>query len=184
MEDKAVGVDQCVHPDTDKSLDEAAKVRYLSPGDFELLRGEAGTLRMTLKDERSILRIKTRRCFPFTYPAKFISVRDGGDEELGIIRDLAELSKEHRRWIEDDLDMRYYTPQITAIRQIRYRFGGVEWYLETDRGSKRAITRGVHDTMTEVQPGRYIVTDVDGNRYELLVDQLDEASREKVEQLI
>ena len=169
---------------TDKSLDEAANVRYLAPGEFELIRGEGGMLRLTLKDDKSFVRAKARRCFPFSFATRYISLRDGADEEIGIIRDLAELSGDCRRWIEDDLDMRYFTPRVKSIRLIKHRFGGVEWHLLTDRGAKKVITKGVHDTMSEVDPGRYVITDVDGNRYELLTEKLDQASRDKLEQLV
>lgn len=168
----------------EQNLDEAANVRYLKAGDFDLCPTQAGGLRMTLKDERTVLRIKARRCFPFSSPSKYISIRDGNDDEIGIISDLAHISKEYRSWIEDDLEMRYFTPRVASIKLIRQRFGGVEWHVDTDCGSKRLITKGVHDTMTEVEPGRYVITDVDGNRYEVFVDELDPASREKIDRLI
>lgn len=170
--------------DKDKSLDEAAKVRYLEPEDFKLLKNDGGGLRLTLTGEKSTLRVKARRCFPQSFGDKFISIRDGSEEEIGIIRDLAKLDKQSRRWIEDDLEMRYFTPQVLSINAIKHRFGGVEWHLDTDRGPKKAITRGVHDTMIETQPGRFIITDVDGNRYELCIDTLDESSRTKLDHLV
>jgi len=171
-------------PDVEKSLDEAAKVRYLERGDFELFKNDGAGLRLTLKDDKSVLRVKARRCFPYSFGARYISIRDGSEEEIGIIRDLGKLTKQHRRWIEEDLEMRYFTPQVKSINAIKHRFGGVEWYVDTDRGPKKLITRGVHDTMTEVQPGRYLITDVDGNRYELCADALDEASRSKLDKLV
>ena len=171
-------------PGTEKSLDEAAKVRYLEPGDFDLFRNDGAGLRLTLKGEKSVLRVKARRCFPYSFGARYISIRDGAEEEIGIIRDLGELTKQYRRWIEDDLEMRYFTPRVKSINAIKHRFGGVEWYVDTDRGPKRLITRGVHDTMTDVQPGRYVITDVDGNRYELNADALDEPSRAKLDKLV
>ena len=171
-------------PDVEKSLDEAAKVRYLERGDFELFKNDGAGLRLTLKDDKSVLRVKARRCFPYSFGARYISIRDGNEEEIGIIRDLGKLTKKYRRWIEEDLEMRYFTPQVKSINAIKHRFGGVEWYVDTDRGPKKLITRGVHDTMTEVQPGRYLITDVDGNRYELCADALDEASRSKLDKLV
>ena len=169
---------------TEQNLDEAANVRYLKPGEFELLRTEGGGLRMTLEDEKTILRVKAKRSFPFSYLTKYISIRDGNDEEIGIIADLAQLSKQYRHWIEEELDIRYFTPRVTSIKLIRHRFGGVEWHVDTDCGFKRLITKGVHDTMTEVEPGRYVLTDVDGNRYEVLTDEIDPSSRELLDRLI
>jgi len=183
-EDKVSGQPAEEKSKTQADLDEAADVKYLRPGDFILFRSDAGGLRLTLKDDRSFLRVKARRCFPFSFPTKHISLRDGNDEEIGIIADLADLSKEYRRWIEDDLNIRYFTPRVTSIESIRYRPGGVEWHLDTDRGSKRLITKSVHDTMSEVEPGRYVITDVDGNRYEIVTQELDQASRGLLDRLV
>lgn len=170
--------------EVDRNLDEAANVRYLQPEDFMLFRNEGGGLRITVKNDRSALRARARRCFPFALPTRFISIRDGNDEEIGIISDLCDLSKEYRRWIEEDLEMRYFAPCVNSIKSINQRYGGVEWQLETDRGARRVITKGVHDTMVEVEPGRYVLTDVDGNRYEVLTERLDEASKARLERLI
>ncbi len=170
--------------ETEKNLDEAASVRYLTTDDFILFRTPAGGMRLTLKGDRSVLRIKARRCFPYSMPDKFISLRDGSDGEIGIIADLKDLPNDYRRWIEEDLEMRYYVPQVRSIKTIRQRFGGIEWHVDTDRGPKRLITKGVHDTMMEVEIGRFIVTDVDGNRFEIFTDRLDPASSEWLNRLI
>lgn len=170
--------------ETEANLDEAVNIKYLRPRDFILFRSDSGGLRLTLKDDRSFVRVKARRCFPFSIPNRFVSLRDGNDEEIGIIADLADLSKEYRRWLEEDLHIRYFTPRVTAIKSIRYRPGGVEWHIDTDRGSKRIMTKSVHDTMSELEPGRYIITDVEGNRYELFIAELDDASRAKLERLV
>lgn len=169
---------------TEKNLDEAAHVRYLGQEEFILYRNENGGLRLTLKDEKSFLRITAKRAFPFSFPTKYISIRSGGDEEIGIIPDLADLSREYRHWIEHELDVRYFTPIIKSINAIRRRYGGVEWHVESDYGPKRIITKSVHDAIAEVEPGRYLMTDVDGNRYELCPVDLDEVSRTKFETLV
>lgn len=169
---------------TEKGLDEAANVRYLKADEFVLLRGEGGGLRLTLTGERTVLRVKTRRCFPLGAPGRFISVRDGSDQEIGIIPDLMDLPPEWRSWIEDDLSMRYFMPVVKSIVSLKQRWGGLEWRLETDRGGRKVITKRIHDCVSEVDQGRYLMTDVDGNRYELRLDALDAASRLKLDKLL
>lgn len=161
----------------EKNMDEAASVRYLTPDDFTLFRTEAGALRMTLHNERSILRVMARRAFPFAAPERFISLRDGKGEEIGILPDLRQMPPQYRQWIIDDLELRYYTPRLRTISSIKRRWGGVDWNVDTTMGPRRFITRGIHDTMAEVEQGRFIVTDVEGNRYEILVNELDDASK-------
>jgi hypothetical protein len=169
---------------TEQNLDEAAHVRYLANDEFVLFRNESGMLKLTLKDDRSFLRVTARRMFPFSFPTKYISLRAGNEEEIGIISDLASLSKEYRHWIEHELEMRYYTPRLHSINFVRRRFGGIEWSVETDCGPKRIITKNVHDTLAEVEPGRYVITDVEGNRYELMVEKLDEPSKARFDKLV
>jgi len=163
---------------------DAGAVRYLGADDFSLWRTGGGALRLTLHGEKSVLRVKCRRCFPYSLPERFISIRDGSDGEIGIVANLQELPKDCRTLIEDDLEMRYYVPQVRKIETIRQRFGGIEWRVDTDRGPKRLITKGIHDTMTEVEVGRYVLTDVDGNRYEICIEGLDVGSREWLDRLI
>jgi hypothetical protein len=176
--------EKLIESNTERNLNEAANVRYLAPDEFVLFKSEAGSLRMTLKDDRSYIRVLAKLCFPFSFPTKYISLRDTEDEEIGIIPDLAVLNKQYRRWIGEDIELRYFTPCITRIMSARHRYGGVEWTIETDRGPKTIITKAVWDTMTEVEIGRYIITDVDGNRYEIVHNNLDEMSKGWLERLI
>lgn len=173
-----------VRSETEKNLDEAAKVRYLGPDDFVLFRNKSGGLRLTLEDDKSFLRVIAKRCFPYAYPDRYISLRDPNGDEVGIVSDLKELSKEYQKWILEDLEMWYYTPRIKAINKLKNRFGGVEWYIETNHGPKKIITRGVHDTITEIELDRYMVTDVDGNRYELIQSELDDSSKAFLERIL
>lgn len=170
--------------ETQKNLDEAGNVRYLGKDDFLLFQNEAGGLKITLKDDRSYLRVKAKRCFPFANPSKFISLRDGNDEEIGIIADITELPKDYRRFIKDELEMRYYTPKILCVKSVRSRYTGMEWLIETDIGPKKIITKSVHDAMTEIAPGHFILTDVDENRYGISFDEIDKASRMRLERLV
>lgn len=168
----------------ERGLDEAANVRYLRPEDVQFLRTPAGCLRVRVGDERTLLRVKARRCFPFAEPDRFISIRDGADQEVGIIRNLPDFPPQVREWVREALEFSYFTPRVTAILSIRQRWGGVEWHVRTDAGPKRFITRGVHDTAREIHPGRTLVTDVDGNRYEIPENDLSEADRRLLDRLL
>ena len=170
-------------PNTERNLNEAANVRYLSADDFVLFKGDGGGLKLTLKDDRSFLRATAKRCFPYSIPNKYVSLRDSNGDEIGIITDLAALGREYRHWIEDELEIRYFTPMITAIRSIKRRYGCIEWNVDTDRGPKKFMTKAIHDTMVEVDSERFLVVDVDENRFELIISALDPTSRGKVEKL-
>jgi len=99
-----------------------------------------------------VLFMTATRTFPFSHPHGYVSLRDAKGEEVGVIRDLSELPREARELIEEELDRRYLQPRITHIENVRERFGGVEWEVETDRGPRRIITKRVHDTLAEITP--------------------------------
>jgi len=167
-----------------EDLDKAVNVRYLDPGTFSMFRGEQDSLRMSVHEDRSYLGVFPRRSFPYTYRSKYISLRDAAGEEIGIIRDLKELPKEWRGWVEDALNMRYFVPIVESIRSVRQRYGGMEWNILTDRGPRKMVTKHIRDTIIEIDVGRYIMNDVDGNRYELNVRYLDEPAKRIMERLL
>ena len=80
--------------------------------------------------------------------------------------------------LEESLRRRYFLPKITAILSASERFGSSQWEVETDRGPRTLSTGVINEAVTEVEPGRYLITDVEGNRFEIPdLMQLDEASR-------
>jgi hypothetical protein len=177
---------ECPPPEQSEAedLDKAVNVRYLVPGAYTLVRGAQDSLRMTVNEDRSYLSVFPRRCFPYTYRSRYISLRDAAGEEIGIIRDLKEAPKEWRGWLEDALNMRYFVPIVKSIRSVKQRYGGMEWSVETDRGPRRMVTKHIRDTIVEIDVGRYIMNDVDGNRYELNVRYMDEPAKRIMERLL
>ena len=167
-----------------EDLDKAVDVRYLAPGAFRMFRGVQDSLQMSVNDDRSYLGVFPRRCFPYAYRSKYISLRDAAGEEIGIIRDLKDLPKEWRGWVEDALAMRYFVPIVESIRSVRQRYGGMEWNVLTDRGPRKMVTKHIRDTIIEIDDGRYIMSDVDGNRFELNVQYLDEPAKKLMERLL
>jgi uncharacterized protein DUF1854 len=156
---------------------ETADLRYLDPKTLRFFRHGAA-LRLTIDEERSVLKVAVVRAFPLSYPQQYLSVRDGANKEVGLIVDTAELDDESRRWVAEDLDRRYVVPVIRRILTMKERFGTVEWEVETDRGVCRFTTRNTRDNVSQPSPGRYLLTDVEGNRYDVRdVTALDPASQ-------
>jgi len=168
----------------EQGLDEAAKVRYLMADDIAVIESPNGSVCITIQNDRTLLRFSARRCFPLSGQEQYISLRDGAGEEIGIIRNLDELTGDQRRWIEEDLEKRYYTPLITEITRFRQRWGGVQWDVLTNRGSRQFVTKRIHDAFLEAAPGRLLLTDVDGNRYEIEMGRLDSRSRGIIERIL
>ena len=137
-----------------------------------------GTLRAIIEGEKCALRVEARRAFPLSHEREHISLRDGADKEIGVLRSLDEVPQPAREWIEAQLERRYFLPQVTAIYDIIERFGSSVWDLQTDRGRVTVSTRQMHEAVHEVEPGRFLITDAENNRYEIkAISALDEQSR-------
>jgi hypothetical protein len=139
------------------------------------------TLRLTIEDDRSFPKVGVLRAFPLSDRNRFFSVRDGGDNEIGLIADPTDLSAENQNLIDEDLQRRYFVPSVKKIVSAKERFGTVDWTVETDRGVCHFTTQNLRENVQRPAPGRIILNDVDGNRYD--IRDVDDLSRESQETL-
>ena len=114
-------------------------------------------------------RVRAVRLFPFTDPAKYISIRVGNDmgEELSVIEDLAALSPEQRELVERDLDLNYFLPQIKEIISIKDEYGYAYFHVVTDKGPVRFAINMGGTNVTKLSETRLLITDINENRFEV-----------------
>jgi hypothetical protein len=148
------------------SLAEAGRLRLLDGTKLRFHRAGA-TLRMTLEGEACWLRVRVSRAFPLSEPTRYFSIRDGAKNEIGILADPATLDPDSRCLLEAELERRYVMPVVRRILRVKDRFGVVDWDVETDRGQRTFTTRDLRETVLRSGPGRYIVVDIEDNRYEI-----------------
>ncbi|MBS1723702.1 MAG: DUF1854 domain-containing protein [Armatimonadetes bacterium] len=139
-----------------------------------------GRLRMTLEN-RSILDVKPVWASPLSFPGKFLSLVDGKDKEVMMIEDPATLEPEARKIIENELHRRYLTAKVQAIQMVKSEFGITYWTVDTDRGHRELVTQSLQENANWMTPNLLVLTDVDGNKYEIDVTRLDDRSRRFVE---
>ncbi len=145
--------------------DDDYRLKILDPSKVEFFRaGDA--LRVTIEGDRSCLRVVPMRVFPLSMRDQYISLRDMEGNELGIIKEPDKLEKNSRKLLEEEIRKRYFTPVIRSIKNLKDKFGIVEWEVETDRGLKNFLTRSLHESLTESSDG-FIITDMENNRYEI-----------------
>lgn len=151
---------------------------YLDLNQTHFEQAPDGTLRVTVKNQKCSMRVEARCAFALSHPDEQIVLRDGADKEVGVLRTLAEVAEPARTWLREQLERRYFLPQITAIYGITERFGSSVWDVDTDRGRILVSTRQMHEAVYEIEPGRFLITDAEGNRYEIRnISKLDEKSR-------
>lgn len=156
----------------------SSELTLLNPKQIKLSRGPGDSIRMVVDDwDRSYLQVKIRKAFPLSYPEHFIGFNDGEDKEIGVIENPKELDKESLHIVRDELERRYFIPVIYQILTLRDEFGMGYWTVETDKGQREFITRGRHESLQELGNSRVIISDVDGNRYDIPnTDALDRKS--------
>jgi hypothetical protein len=158
-------------------------IRYLGPGDIRFSRNDLGQLRAVLRDgttHEDVLVYCTR---PISDPKRYISIRFGATQseqrEIGLIRNLDALAPDQRRLVSEELSKRYFIHIITRIHSMHEEFGYLYWDCETDKGRREFPTaRWDQGKVIHVGDGCHIITDVDGNRYEVPdVESLDAEGR-------
>lgn len=142
------------------------ELRILDPKKMKVFH-HAGVPRLTLDGERSWTKIAPARTFPLSDPEHYIGFLDGAGKDIGILYDPAQLESASRHVVEEEIERRYFVPVIDRVISVKEEFGAVYWNVETDRGEKEIVVRNLRDNMQELSATRMIVTDVDGNRYEI-----------------
>lgn len=127
-------------------------------------------------------RVKLIRSYPYSLTDEYICVHDIEDNEIGIVRDLKELSKDSLEAASKELHNRYYCPTITAVKSIKERMG--HFYFETviDGKDKSFTVRDLTRNLRFANGNTLLIFDVDGNRY-IIPDheKIEQKSRRLIE---
>ncbi|MDR2570818.1 MAG: DUF1854 domain-containing protein [Oscillospiraceae bacterium] len=166
------------------ALIEAIDMGYMEPEKAEFFQTPGGFTAMKYKDTE-YKRIALRRSMPTTNPSMFISVADHENKEICVIRSLSELSTEQLRIVSDELDKRYYCPNVIEIKSVKDKMGYV--YIELillgqgEEFEKNCAVKDVNKNIRLIDDNRLIIIDVDGNRY--LVESLNELDKKSLKRL-
>ena len=141
-------------------------------------RDEAGELIVHLagRDE-PVTDARAARCFPWSLPEAYVSIRTKEGKEIALLESLDELDDDSREVLEAELCGKVFNPKISRVLAAKNEFGVTSITAETDRGEVTFQIRSREDVRL-LTPVRAIFRDVDGNNYELAdVRQLDAASQ-------
>ncbi len=150
----------------DEGLQEYTELKYIDLKAARFEKTIGGFLSLKIAD-KEYKRINVHRTFPFTNPDLYISVSDEDKKEIGFISDLNLLKSEYKKLIEDELGVRYFTPEITKVINIKEEFGYYYWEVETDAGHRKFTVQSGHNNMKTLNDIQLLIVDVDGNRYKM-----------------
>ena len=159
-------------------------VMDVSKADFYVTAGSFTGLKYNDKDYKHIT---LRRALPVSRPHDYISVADSENKEIGIIRTVDELSDAQKIIVLNELENRYYCPEIIEVTSVKDKLGYVymELRLKNKSGKiyqKSCAIKDVSRNIRMLSDTSVIVFDVDGNRYLISsVSDLDKNSLKRLD---
>ena len=144
------------------------ELRYLTKENAKFERTPGGFVKLTYKDT-TYDRVSVYRTFPVTMPEEFISIREADEKarEIGVVEKLSALEPEQAKMLKEQLDLRYFTPEITKIFDIKTEYGYGYFHVMTTYGECRFTIHNGGSSVTSLTDTRVVINDLDGNRFEV-----------------
>lgn len=143
--------------------------------DLKVAREANGQLSVELGGNRRAVRVQ--RCFPWSEPGRFLSLRDADDREVALVANLDELDESSRRAVEEALVEAGFVLEVTAIEEVEEEVEIRRWKVRTRQGARSFQTR-LDDWPWQVPGGGIVIRDVAGDLYHVAAPEaMDAASR-------
>jgi len=122
--------------------------------------------------------VRVVRCFPWSEPSRYVSLRDASDTELCFIERLELLDPTSRRALEGALVAAGFVLCITRVTSIEEDFEIRSWQVHTEQGPRSFQT--LLDAWPHTTPnGDLIIEDIAGDLYLFPpLDSLDPKSKQ------
>lgn len=162
------------------------ELRYLTKENAKFERTQGGFVKLTYKD-KTYDRVGVYRTFPVTQPEEFISIREADEKarEIGVVEKLSALDPEQAKMLKEQLDLRYFTPEITKIFDIKTEYGYGYFHVMTTYGECRFTIHNGGSSVVSLTDTRIVINDLDGNRFEVPdIMKLTVAERKKLDLFI
>lgn len=151
-----------------KESEELLEMRLLNGENALFARTAGGFVSLKTKD-KEYPRVGVYLTFPLTNPQEYISIREADEKakEIGLIEKLSLLPADQQEMLNEQIRLRYFTPVITKILDVKDEYGYAYWNVVTTFGSCRFTTHMSGNAVVHLSDSRLLVTDIDGNRYEI-----------------
>ena len=121
--------------------------------------------------------VRVQRCFPWSQPESFLSLRDADGVEVALIESGDELDEASRRALDTALVEAGFVLEIEAIEEVDEEIEIRTWRVRTRQGPRRFQTR-LDDWPWTVPGGGIVIRDVAGDLYHVASpESLDALSR-------
>lgn len=171
MDDK-VNVMENEFSSVEKTMDEQSEdileLRYLNTENCTFRRTAGGFVSLVF-GEKTYNRVSFYRTFPFTEPDHYISIREPDEKarEIGMVKSLSDLPKDQMAMLQEQLHIRYFTPIIKKINDIKDEYGFAYFDVLTNYGVSKFTIHMGGGSVVSLTDTRLLITDLDGNRFEI-----------------
>jgi len=162
----------------------------ITPENASFSRSSGGLVSLTIKygsEEDKFERVSLVRAFPISNPDEYISVREPASarsdgREIGMIRDIHVFDSETVKLLTEELDRRYFTPEISKILSVKDKFGYLYFDAITSAGKISFTMTNPYSNFRKLENGSVLITDIDGNCFKIQSpEKLDRGSYKKIE---
>jgi len=153
-------------PIVDAKIEDIVTIVKLTPADSEFYITDGGFvgLKMNGDDKGRVQLMKMR---PFSDEDGYISVRDmeEKDKEHGIVYAIDTFPAEQQKMVRDELALRYFTPSIIDVTDIKEEYGYTFIKADTSAGKREFVMRDLSNNIIFLSQTKALLVDTDGNRY-------------------
>lgn len=160
--------DRKKHDEPEIEEEGSLEITRLTPENAVFNLEPGGFMSMKLGEEY-YSRVAFFRAFPFSDPGKYISVREFEQKakEIGMIVDINDFGGDIKENICKQINIRYFTPQILQIYNVKDEYGYAYFDVNTDKGPCK-FTISIRDGgVIRLGETRLLINDIDGNRFEI-----------------
>lgn len=155
--------------DNTEEIYEVDKLTLLDCGKIKLTKEKSGFLTLEY-DGKTYRKVDPVRLVPFISKSTYISLSYENEEkefrEVGVIKDMSELSTEQYKLLDEYLEYKYYMPEITKVFHIRDNMqGSIFVKTVTTSGAKTICVRDWYQNFRMLNADYLYVCDADGNKY-------------------
>ena len=108
--------------------------------------------------------VRVHRCFPWSEPGRYLSLRDTDNEEFALVAALEDLDTVSRGELERAIVEAGFVLEVMRIGEVDEEVEIRTWKVETRQGPRTFQTR-LDDWPTEVPGGGIVIRDVAGDLY-------------------
>lgn len=121
--------------------------------------------------------VSVQRCFPWSEPARFVSLRDKHDNEVALVREPSSLDSASREVLEQALAEAGFVLRVLKVVEVDEEIEIRTWKVETEQGPRTFQTK-LDDWPRDLPGGGLLIRDVAGDLYHVADREgLDEKSK-------